>query len=89
MLLLLLIQKVAEKLEIFTNNSSVHFFSANFFNGIEIGKMGQPFNFRESFALETQDYNSPNQKSFNTLILKPTKKYETTTIYHFLTPQDK
>ena len=81
--------KSGRKLEIFTNNSSVHFFSANFFNGTDIGKMGKPFSFRESFALETQDYNSPNQKFFNTLILVPTKKYEINTIYHFLTLEDK
>lgn len=71
------------KLEVFTNNLGVHFFSANFFKGVDVGKMGKPFNYRESFALETQDYNSPNQKSFPTLILKPGEKYETYTVYHF------
>jgi aldose 1-epimerase len=71
------------KLEVFTNNMGVHFFSANFFKGTDVGKMGKPFNFRESFALETQDYNSPNQKSFPTMILKPGEKYETFTVYHF------
>ena len=77
--------KSGRKLEVFTNNSGVHFFSANFFKGTDIGKMGKPFNFRESFALETQDYNSPNQKSFPTLILKPGQKFESYTIYHFST----
>jgi aldose 1-epimerase len=75
--------KSGRKLEVLTTNSGVHFFSANFFKGNDIGKMGKPFNFRESFALETQDYNSPNQKSFPTLILKPGEKYETYTVYHF------
>jgi len=77
--------KSGRKLEVFTDNLGVHFFSANFFKGTDIGKMGKPFNFRESFALETQDYNSPNQKSFPTLILKPGKKYESYTVYHFST----
>lgn len=77
--------KSGRKLEVFTNNLGVHFFSANFFKGTDIGKMGKPFNFRESFALETQDYNSPNQKSFPTLILKPGNKYESYTVYHFST----
>ena len=77
--------KSGRKLEVFTNNLGVHFFSANFFKGTDIGKMGKPFNFRESFALETQDYNSPNQKSFPTLILKPGQKFESYTIYHFST----
>ncbi len=71
------------KLEVFTNNMGIHFFSANFFKGTDIGKMGKPFHYRESFALETQDYNSPNQKSFPTMILKPGEKYETYTVYHF------
>jgi aldose 1-epimerase len=75
--------KSGRKLEVMTTNLGVHFFSANFFKGIDIGKMGKPFNFRESFALETQDYNSPNQKSFPTLILKPGEKYESYTVYHF------
>ena len=71
------------KLEVFTNNLGVHFFSANFFKGVDVGKMGKPFNYRESFALETQDYNSPNQKSFPTLLLKPGEKYETVTVFRF------
>lgn len=75
--------KSGRKLEVLTNNLGVHFFSANFFKGADIGKMGKPFNFRESFALETQDYNTPNQKLFPTLILKPGEKYETYTVYHF------
>jgi len=71
------------KLEVFTNNLGVHFFSANFFKGVDVGKMRKPFNYRESFALETQDYNSPNQKSFPTLLLKPGEKYETVTVFRF------
>jgi len=71
------------KLEVLTTNLGLHFFSANFFKGADVGKMGKPFNYRESFALETQDYNSPNQKSFPTLLLKPSEKYETYTVYHF------
>ena len=75
--------KSGRKLEVLTNNLGIHFFSANFFKGTDVGKMGKPFHFRESFALETQDYNSPNQKSFPSLILKPGEKYETYTVYHF------
>jgi len=71
------------KLEVLTNNLGVHFFSANFFKGTDVGKMEKPFNFRESFALETQDYNTPNQKYFPTLLLKPGEKYERHTIFRF------
>ena len=75
--------KSGRKLEVLTNNLGVHFFSSNFFKGTDVGKMGKPFHYRESFAIETQDYNSPNQISFPTIILKPSEKYETHTIYHF------
>jgi aldose 1-epimerase len=75
--------KSGRKLEVLTNNLGVHFFSANFFKGTDVGKMEKPFNFRESFALETQDYNSPNQKYFPTLLLKPGEKYERHTIFRF------
>jgi aldose 1-epimerase len=75
--------KSGRKLEVLTNNLGVHFFSANFFKGTDVGKMEKPFNFRESFALETQDYNTPNQKYFPTLLLKPGEKYERHTIFRF------
>ena len=51
--------------------------------------MGKAYNFRESFALETQDFNSPNQNSFPSIVLLPSKKYESFTIYHFFTSKDK
>lgn len=74
------------KLEVSTNNLCVHFFSANFFKGLDIGKMGKPFNYRASFALETENFpDAPNQKTFPSIILKPGEKYETYTVYHFLT----
>jgi aldose 1-epimerase len=74
------------KLEVFTNDPCVHFFSANFFKGTDIGKMGKPFQFRASFALETQSYpDAVNQKTFPSNILKPGEKYEVYTVYHFST----
>jgi aldose 1-epimerase len=72
------------KMEVFTNEPCIHFFSANFFNGSDIGKMGKPINYRESFALETQRFPFlPNQNLFPTIILQPGEKYEAKTIYCF------
>ena len=72
------------KMEVFTNEPCIHFFSANFFNGSDIGKMGKPINFRESFALETQRFPLvPNQKSFPAIILNPSETYKAKTIYRF------
>jgi aldose 1-epimerase len=72
------------KLEIKTDNVSLQFFSANFFKGTDIGKLGKPFNYRASFALETQGFPvAANQKSFPAIILNPNEKYKSITIYHF------
>lgn len=73
------------KMEVFTNEPCIHIFSANFFNGADKDKLGQPINFRESIALETQRYPYLNNtKSFPSIILKPGMKYEAKTVYRFL-----
>jgi aldose 1-epimerase len=72
------------KMEVFTDEPCIHFFSANYFNGSDIGKMGKPINFRESFALETQRFPFvPNQKTFPTIILNPGVTYKAKTVYRF------
>lgn len=72
------------KMEILTLEPCIHFFSANFFKGADIGKMGKPINYRESFALETQRYPySPDQNIFPTILLYPGLLYETKTIFRF------
>ena len=72
------------KLEVFTTEPCIHFFSANFFKGNDLGKKGKPINFRESFALETQRFPvSPNQETFPSIILHPGEKYESKTILRF------
>ena len=77
------------KMEVFTDEPCIHFFSANFFKGDDIGKMGKTINFRESFALETQSFPfAPNQKAFQSIILHPGEKYEAKTIYRFSVVND-
>ena len=66
------------RMEVYTNEPCVHLFTANFFNGSDIGKMGKPINFRESFALEMQRF--PFAQA---IILHPTEKYEAKTIFRF------
>jgi aldose 1-epimerase len=75
--------KSGRQLTIFTTNNGVHFFSGNFFKGVDIGKMGKPFHFRESFALETQDYNSPIPTQIASVLLYPGEKYEKISVYRF------
>jgi len=63
------------KMEVFTQEPCIHFFSANFFKGTDIGKMG---------TLETQRYPySSDAKLFPSIILNPTDKYETKTTFRF------
>lgn len=72
------------EMEIFTQEPGLQFYGGNFMDGTDIGKSGKPFNYRESFALETQHFpNSPNQKIFPSVILHPGEVYQTKTIYKF------
>jgi aldose 1-epimerase len=72
------------KMDVLTQEPCLHFFSANFFKGTDIGKMGKPINYRESFALETQRFPySSDSKLFPTIVLDPTDKFETKTIFRF------
>ncbi|MCX6307807.1 MAG: galactose mutarotase [Bacteroidia bacterium] len=74
------------KMEVFTNEPCIHLFTANFFNGSDIGKLGKPINFRESFALETQRFPfAPDQNKIPPIILNPGVTYEATTILRFST----
>lgn len=72
------------KMEVFTEEPGIQFYGGNFMDGGDTGKMGKTFDYRESFALETQHYpDSPNQEVFPTIILNPGETYQTQTIYKF------
>lgn len=72
------------QLEVWTDEPAMQFYGGNFFDGKSLGKSGTPYNFRETFALETQHFpDSPNQPSFPTTILKPGETYTQTCIYKF------
>jgi len=72
------------KMEIFTEEPGLQFYGGNFMDGTDIGKLGKPYKYRESFALETQHFpDSPNQKNFPSIILNPGEIYHTSSIYRF------
>ncbi|MHB8902379.1 MAG: aldose epimerase family protein, partial [Thermoguttaceae bacterium] len=55
-----------------------------FLDGSKVGKGGKVYNFRNGLCLETQHFpDSPNKPQFPSTILKPGKKYTTTTVYKF------
>lgn len=72
------------KMEIFTQEPAIQFYGGNFMDGSDTGKSGKKYNFRESFALETQHSpDSPNNANFPSIILKPGEVYQTSSIYKF------
>ncbi|QIA07409.1 aldose epimerase family protein [Draconibacterium halophilum] len=72
------------KMEIFTEEPGIQFYGGNFMDGADTGKYGKTFDYRESFALETQHFpDSPNQPAFPSIILNPGETYSTSSIYRF------
>jgi aldose 1-epimerase len=73
------------KMEIFTQEPGLQFYSGNFMSGNNTMIGGGKDDKRTAFAMETQHYpDSPNQPQFPSTILKPGEVYKTVTIYKFL-----
>ena len=71
-------------MEVFTTEPGMQFFTANHFQGSEIGKSGQPFVRRGGFCFETQHFpDSPNQPHFPSTLLVPGERFVSTTIFKF------
>ena len=74
------------RLEVWTQEPGVQFYSGNFLDGSDVGKRGQPYTRRTGFCLETQHFpDSPNQPHFPSIILRPGETYDTTTAFRFST----
>lgn len=72
------------KMEVWSDQPGVQFYSGNFFDGAVSGKYGKPLKYREAFALETQHFpDSPNHPNFPTTRLNPGETYTQTCIYKF------
>ncbi len=73
------------KMEIFTTEPGLQFYSGNFMTGNHIMLGGKKDEYRTGFAMETQHFpDSPNQPQFPSTVLKPGEVYKTVTIYKFL-----
>jgi aldose 1-epimerase len=78
--------KSGRVLEIITTEPGMQLYTGNFLDGTIKGKGGKVYANRSAFCLETQHYpDSPNHPSFPTTVLKPGKKYQSTTLYRFTT----
>ncbi len=70
------------RLEIYTNQPSVHFYSCNFLNGKDKGKGGVIYKEHGAFCLETQHFpDSPNNKDFPSTLLRAGGEYSSLTVY--------
>lgn len=73
-------------MEVYTNEPGIQFYGGNFMGGVDTGKYGKTFKFREALCLETQHFpNSPNQPNFPTTLLNPDEEYHSVCIYQFKT----
>ncbi|MDF2433314.1 MAG: aldose 1-epimerase [Mucilaginibacter sp.] len=76
--------KSGVKMEIFTTEPGIQFYSGNFMNGTNTMLGGRKDEHRTGLALETQHYpDSPNKPQFPSTELKPGEIYKTQTIYKF------
>lgn len=72
------------KMEVWTTEPGLQFYSGNFLDGSQTGKMKQAYQFRTGLALEAQHYpDSPNQAGFPSVVLKKGEVYTQTTVYGF------
>lgn len=72
-------------MEVFTNEPGLQFYAGNSMNEAgDKGKLGVVYPRRGALCLETQHYpDSPNQKSFPSVVLKPGETYQSRCIYKF------
>jgi len=72
------------KMDIYTQEPGIQFYSGNFMEGKNKFKSGSIDEFRTAFALETQHFpDAPNQDNFPSIILEPGEKYQTVSKYKF------
>jgi aldose 1-epimerase len=70
------------KLEVYTQEPGLQFYSGNFLDGTFKTSDGKPINKHAALCLETQHFpDSPNKPGFASTTLKPGEKYHTVTKY--------
>jgi aldose 1-epimerase len=71
-------------LEVYTDQPGIQMYTGNHFDGLAIGKGGNPIIKYAGIALETQIFpNSPNCENYPDAVLRPGEKYTHTCIYKF------
>jgi aldose 1-epimerase len=76
--------QTGRKLEVWTTEPGMQFYSGNFLDGSIHGKGGKSYGHRYAFCLETQHFpNSPNEPRFPSTVLRPGERFASTSIYAF------
>jgi len=71
-------------LEVLSTEPGLQFYTGNFLNGTLTGKGGTVYNFRNAFCMEPQHFpDSPNQRNFPSVVLKPGQIYRNTIVFRF------
>lgn len=71
------------QMEVHTTEPGMQFYCGNFLKG-QRGKNGKAYRYRYGMCFETQHFpDSPNQEDFPSTVLRPDKKYDTTTVFKF------
>lgn len=74
--------KSGRKLEVFTTEPGIQFYSGNFLDGTFKTTDGKAIGLHSALCLETQHFpDSPNQPAFPSTLLLPGQKYHTVTVY--------
>lgn len=74
------------RMELYTTEPGLQFYTGNYLDGGNIGKHGIPYALHSAFTLEAQHYpDSPNIPYFPSTVLRPGETYNSTTIYKFST----
>ncbi len=72
------------RMDVFTTEPGVQFYTGNFLDGSIVGKHGKRYEKRSGLCLETQHFpDTPNQPSFPLTILRPGETYVSKTDYRF------
>lgn len=74
------------KMDIYTEEPGIQFYSGNFLDGSITGKEGTVYAYRSGLCLETQHFpDAPNRPDFPSVVLNPGDTYTTKTVTKFTT----
>ena len=76
--------KTGRKMEIFTTEPGLQFYSGNFLDASDIGHDSTAYQFRTAICLEPQHFpDSPNHNNFPSTVLRPGEVYKQKSVYRF------